>query len=242
MQHYFLIKNNDQFQLQESDIHHIKHVMRMKSHDQMIGIYEGKHYLCEIVLQKEDVYINVIKILDKQTKLAKKVILCQAVIKNDKFDFVVQKACELGADVLIPILFRYSVVKVDGKEQAKLQRYEKISKEACEQSQRTSKMEIQNYLSVKDLKIKENTLAIMAYENEKNSQSFSDVLRDLEKYDAILLLIGPEGGFSSDEVKYLQQQGFHSVSFGSRILRSETAALYGLSVISYMLEGGKCGK
>ncbi len=238
MQRYFVKKVNQEFQLQESDFHHIKDVMRIKENGEIICVCEEKSFLCHIHYISHSYKIEIIKEITQDTELSKKVILYQALIKNDKMDFVIQKATELGMSDLYPTVFARSVIKIEkNKEESKISRYEKIVKEACEQSHRQVLPTIHPYLAIKDIILDENTLGLMAYENNDLKNSFSLALKDIICYDKIAIIIGPEGGFSEEEVYLLTQKGFRSISLGKRILRSETAALYALSVIAYHLEG-----
>ena len=238
MQRYFVKKVNEQFQLLENDFHHIKDVMRIKDKGEIICIYNEQSYLCQIRYLNHSYKIEMIKELNQNTELCKKVILYQALIKNDKMDFIVQKATELGVSDFYPTIFSRSVIKVDkDKEDSKRNRYEKIAKEACEQSHRQVLPNIHTPISIKDIILEENTLGLMAYENNQIKNSFSCALKNLSHYDKIAVIIGPEGGFSENEVQSLIEKGFQSISLGKRILRSETAALYTLSVIAYYLEG-----
>ena len=238
MQRYFVSKENENFILSNSDFHHVKDVMRIKNDGQLICVYENKSYLCSINYFENGYKINVIEEITKDVELNKKVILYQAVIKNDKFDLVIQKATELGVTDIVPTIFSRSVVKVDdSKKDNKLNRYEKIVKEACEQSHRLVLPVIHNYQKVKTIKLDEDTLGLIAYENNGDYASFKNALLDVDKYNKVAIVIGPEGGFSNDEVDYLVKNGFKNISLGKRILRSETASMYALSVIANYLEG-----
>ena len=237
MQRYFVSKENENFILSNSDFHHVKDVMRIKNDGQLICVYENKSYLCSINYFENGYKINVIEEITKDVELNKKVILYQAVIKNDKFDLVIQKATELGVTDIVPTIFSRSVVKVDdSKKDNKLNRYEKIVKEACEQSHRLVLPMIHNYQKVKTIKLDEDTLGLIAYENNGDYASFKNALLDVDKYSKVAIVIGPEGGFSNDEVDYLVKNGFKNISLGKRILRSETASMYALSVLSFYLE------
>ena len=237
MQRYFVSKENDSFILSNSDYHHVKDVMRIKDDGKLICVYENKSYLCSINYFDNAYKINVIEEITKDVELNKKVILYQAVIKNDKFDLVMQKATELGVSDIVPTIFSRSVVKVDdSKKDNKLNRYEKIVKEACEQSHRLVLPVIHNYQKVKTIKLDDDTLGLIAYENNGDYTSFNNALKDIDKYNKVAIIVGPEGGFSNDEVDYLVKAGFKNISLGKRILRSETASMYALSVISFYLE------
>ena len=237
MQRYFVSKENENFILSNSDFHHVKDVMRIKNDGQLICVYENKSYLCSINYFENGYKINVIEEITKDVELNKKVILYQAVIKNDKFDLVIQKATELGVTDIVPTIFSRSVVKVDdSKKDNKLNRYEKIVKEACEQSHRLVLPMIHAYQKVKTIKLDEDTLGLIAYENNGDYSSFKNALLDVDKYNKVAIVIGPEGGFSNDEVDYLVKNGFKNISLGKRILRSETACLDLISIIAFMAE------
>ena len=238
MQRYFVEKINEKFILSDSDFHHIKNVMRVKNNENIVCVFDNHSYLCKINYTATSYELEVVEEISKDVELTKQVILYQALIKNDKFDLVIQKSTELGVSKIVPTIFSRSVVKVDeSKKDNKLSRYEKIVKEACEQSRRQSLPFIDNYIKVKSIKLDDDTLGLIAYENNGDYKSLSNALNELDKYKKVAIVIGPEGGFSDDEVAYLQSIGFKNVSLGKRILRSETASMFLLSVIAHYIEG-----
>ena len=238
MQRYFVNKKNDKFILTDLDFHHIKDVMRIKSNGEIICVYDNKSYLCTITYNNSSYDIKIVNECDNDVELSKDVILYQAVIKNEKFDLVVQKACELGVKEIVPTIFERSVVKVDNKNiENKLTRYNKIIKEACEQSHRQLLANIRPFINLKNIKEDDETLKILAYENNNDQHSLKNILNKIDNYKRIAIVIGPEGGFTIDEVNYLLSIGFISVSLGKRILRSETASIALLAIIASYLEG-----
>lgn len=238
MQRYFVKKENEKFILSDSDFHHIKDVMRIKNDGKIIIVHDSKSFLASISYDKNNYEIKVIEEITCDVELKKKVILYQAVIKNDKFDLVIQKATELGVSDIVPTIFSRSVVKVDNsKKDNKLARYEKIIKEACEQSHRQVLPSIHQYINVKDITLNKDTLGLICYENNGDTSTLKKALDKVDLFDKIAIVVGPEGGFSQDEVNYLTNIGFLNVSLGKRILRSETAAFFALSIVSHYLEG-----
>lgn len=238
MQRYFVEKKNGQFIFKEGDEHHIKNVMRLKNKDQIICIHNGKNYLCEIEYKDKEICLHVLQECEQENELKKDILLYQAVIKNDHFDFVIQKATELGVKKIIPTICERSVVKIENavQENKKLIRYGRIIKEASEQSRRNELCEILPYCKIKEITLPADTLGLLAYEENGDVHSFANVLKELPKYKKIAIVIGPEGGFTKDEVTYLSSLGFKNISLGKRILRSETASIYTLSVLAYYLE------
>ena len=128
-------------------------------------MYDNHSYLCEITYFNDSYKIGICEEITNDVELNKQIILYQALIKNDKFDLVMQKATELGVSSIVPTIFSRSVIKVDdSKKDNKISRYEKIVKEACEQSHRQILPTIQNYIKVKNITLDDDTLGLIAYE------------------------------------------------------------------------------
>lgn len=233
MQRYFASKNNNQIILGDGDIHHLLHVMRAKVNDELEAVVDGKLY-SSIIKSINPLNIEISHEIPTDSELKVPVTLLFALAKGDKIDFVIQKATELGVSKIALINTKYSVVKFDSKDiRRKLERYQKIAKEASEQSHRVV---VPDILGIYDIdKIPDELLSdlnLLAYEKEAGQTS------DFINKDAksISVMIGPEGGFCEEEVNKLINRGFKLISLGKRILRTETAAVYALSVISYLLE------
>lgn len=178
-------------------------------------------FMCEY----QDGLAYVSEKLDEYNELEIDITAIVALIKNDKFDFCVQKLTELGVNRIVPYIARRSVVK-PGKGNNKLDRIKKIAREASEQSHRNKIPEICDYATYKDLEKYKSELNLLAYEKETKTIS------DLKKYKSITYIIGPEGGFEPGEVEDIISLGFDSISLGKRILRAETAAIFLASVIA----------
>ena len=236
MQRYFASINKDQtVQLSPNDCHHILHVMRMKKGDEVEAVDNGKVFLCRLD-SVSPLTISVIHEIENDVEIKEDITLLFALTKGDKIDLVLQKATELGVRNVALIASERTVVNYDNKDIAKkIARFEKIMKEASEQSHR---LYVPKLLGIFDLKQlpKEvfSDLNYVAYEKDANDTS--SMFSNLEKGKSISVLIGPEGGFSVQEIDLLTAQGFIRTSLGKRILRAETAALYALSVIGYLLE------
>lgn len=239
MQYYFVnTKINDFFVLQKDDIHHILDVMRMHNGDEIVVVYESKKYLCNLEIADKTVIPHLKQEIIDNSMLNKKITLIYAIPKGDKFELVLQKATELGVNRIVPLLSSRCVVKYDDSDVArKLSRWEKILKEASEQSRRSSIPEIIAPIKVNQLKDYLSDINFTGDENFVNSNvvDFNDILMR-KPNNSISVIVGAEGGFSKEEFEFFRQIGFQSVSFGSRILRSETAAIYILSVLAYFCE------
>lgn len=228
MQRYFTntIKENE-FILKNDDLYHIYKVMRMKNNDKIEVIYNKTLYLCELIDKK-------IIIKEKKEKLnnkKKEIILCTPLLKEQKMDIVIQKATELGVNKIIPVNMKRSIVRIDPKKEiAKLERWNKIVKEASEQSKR---LDIPVITSIKNIaEIDENGLKLLC-STSKHILSIKNVLKKEQNYDKIIIVFGPEGGIATEEENKLKKLGFVAVSFGDNILRTETVPLYVLSILNY---------
>jgi 16S rRNA (uracil1498-N3)-methyltransferase len=142
-----------------------------------------------------------------------------------------QKATELGVDEIIPLITDRTIIHIDNEEN-KLNRWLRICKEASEQSHRKDIPVINKITNIKSLINFKQNLNILCSVNEV-SINIKQILKGKEKYDTILVVIGPEGGFTTAEEKFLISKDFISTSLGENVLRAETVPLYILSVISY---------
>lgn len=240
MQEYFAInKINEKFILSEQDNFHIERVLRMRNGDHIVVTYNSKKYDCVVNFDK-GVNVNIISELDVSNELECKVTLVYGLPKKDKFEMVVQKSCELGVSFIVPFIAKRSIPVLDDKNTSKkIERWNMIAKEACEQSKRNELVKISEPVKLKDVLNYKSELNLIAYEdlNCVGSSHFYSLLENNPK--SITIVVGPEGGFDKSEVDFLNDNGFISVSLGKRILRSETAPLYMLSVIGFMNERNK---
>ncbi len=233
MQRYFVKeKINNNFYLSLDDRHHIVKVMRMRIGDEIEVVYQNKLFITKIIVIDKDVIVEILK-EQKVTKNKKPtVIIAQAILKEQKMDYLLQKATEIGIDTIIPITTERTLIKPDKKEEKKIERWQKIIKEASEQSKRLTiptLEKISNLNELLSLKIDKKYLCSV---NEK-SKTIKSILQKIDINDTMLFVIGPEGGFSKKEEETLIKNGFLTISLGNNVLRSETASSFILSVIEY---------
>ncbi len=235
MQRYFVKeKHNDNFILQESDIHHIKKVMRCKNDDKIEVVYEKKVYLCNID-DIETLSLSIIDSYEEDRESNINLTIAVALVQEQKFDLILQKLTELGVSTIIPLKTERSIVKIDStKEQKKKTRWESICKEASEQSHRISIPEIKPIMTMKELINNKKQLNLICSLNEKTKPLEDYLKNDIED---ILFVIGPEGGFTNKEEEYLIENGFECTTLGKRVLRVETATIYVASIINYVYKG-----
>lgn len=226
-----------------SDAHHLMHVMRAKA-GQLVTVVDdnGQVAAMEMVAFSDSaVTLQLKEHLAADTESPLKIMLAQCLLKADKMDMVVQKAVELGAVGVIPISSQNCVARYDAKKgAARKDRWQKIADEAAKQCGRTALLKVRPIVTLgqflADMQATDSSL-VFFYENE-NEQSAKEYLRSL-KAKQIVLLVGPEGGFSLDGAKLIEEAGGKSVTLGPRILRAETAALTAIAVTQY--ENGDLG-
>ncbi|MGX9358451.1 16S rRNA (uracil(1498)-N(3))-methyltransferase [Mycoplasma sp. 128] len=206
-------KENNYFILDQETIHHLR--VARQFNKTFICVYENEFYQCRY----EDQKAYIIEKLDLNHEFSKPVGLAVSLINWKNFELILQKATELGVSHIYPFKSRYSEMKVDDFEN-KRKRFEKIIFEACQQSFRNKIPSLSSVLNFEDvLAIKDFDHRYIAHEkNQSEGHKFF--------LPSSLFLIGPEGGFSDEEVNKAIHAGFESIKLTKTILRAETAALY----------------
>ena len=237
MQRYFGHIVGREVVLKEDDVFHLTRVMRAKVGEQIEVVEDGVVYLCQIS-RFRPLTIDVIRKLRENNELPNRIILVASLLKGEKMDLVLQKATELGVDEVVLLETSRTVVKFkkDDRE-VKLERFNRILKEAAEQSKRNMIPHLYRIIDFNRLHDVEADIKMVAYEAEAGStNSFNKIVESIKPGQSVSILIGPEGGFSEHEVMLATKQGYRKVSLGKRILRAETATFYALSVIANQLE------
>lgn len=220
------------------DVNHIKNVLRYtEGQEILINDRQGKDYKCIISKMDTDVICAKIKqTLICETEPQIKTTLFQSLIKGEKMDLVIQKSIEIGVTEIVPILTQRCVVKVesDKKLTHKLDRWNKIAESAAKQSKRGIVPKILNPLSFNEAILFAKThcqRSCIPFENE-HTYHLKHFLKS-STAESIGIFIGPEGGFTEEEISFAKQQQLDCVTLGKRILRSETAGLVVLANIMY---------
>ena len=224
-------KKEDLFLLSDEDLYHIKTVMRMKTKDEIEIIYDHTLYICELV-EDGGSYKGKMKQKVYQDYKELDITLIVPLLKEQKMDLILQKATELGVNKIIPFSAKRSVVKIDqNKESHKLLRWNRICKEASEQAKRLSIPIVTTIHTLEQLQNLQG-LSILCSTREKK-RTIRNLLQSNKNYDKMNIIMGPEGGFTIEEETFLEQNKFHSITLGKRIMRVETVPLFLMSVINY---------
>lgn len=233
MQRYFGIsKTDNRLILEESDYHHIKNVMRNSDGDLIEVVVDKKLYLGCIENVKSDISVSIKKELEINNDFIHKVNLIVPLLKENKMDLIIQKSCEMGVSKITIVPLKRCIVKVNEKKmKSKIDRWNRILKEASEQSFRNYIPDLKLIDSINELE-KLDGLKIVC-STKKNLNNIKRVLTENKNCDTINVVIGPEGGLDEIEEKILNEYGFVSTTFGSRILRVESVPLFIMSIINY---------
>ncbi len=227
-----------------SDVNHIKNALRMRAGEQVrISDNEGKDFLCEITeFGKGQVRLRILEAC-QGTELPVRITLFQALPKGDKMEWVIQKSIELGVHEIVPVAMQNCVVKLDAKRaEAKRARWQAIAESAAKQSKRSIIPKIGAIRSFWEAMEDAKSLdaLLFPYEQERGMAHTREVFQKLRKEGTIGIFIGPEGGFSSQEVEAAKEEALKGrmeiISLGNRILRTETAASAALAMLIYNLE------
>ncbi len=217
------------------DVRHIATVLRMKPGEELVLCDgAGTDYRIRIAsIDRTSVTAEITDRIPRQI-LKPRVTLGQGIPKADKMDWIMQKATELGVASIIPLMTERTVVKVRD-EQKRAARWQRICREAAMQSDRPDIPLVgpirQFEAYVRSLSRKEETLLLLPW--EEAGLPVKNVLRSDAVPEEIVVLIGPEGGFSRVEAESARDRGFHAVRIGPNIMRTETAAIAVLSMIGY---------
>jgi 16S rRNA (uracil1498-N3)-methyltransferase len=231
------------------DVRHIGAVLRMKTGDELL-LCDGKgtEYSVKIAhVDRSEIKTEIVNKTRREIAYPR-ITLGQGLPKSDKMDWIAQKATELGVATIAPLVTERTIVKVRDEEK-RVSRWQKICREAAMQSNRPDIPSVGHIIAFNDFlrtppapsvcecsrerraNTELQTLKLLPW--EEGTKPIKDVLRGKEGVKHIIILIGPEGGFSSAEAELATGRGFHPVSLGPNILRTETAAIAVLSIIGY---------
>ncbi len=229
----------DQFlTVKGQEVRHIRRVLRLREGDE-ITLFDGsgQTYQGRIVQDRPtSLVVKVEAISCSKSDSPLEITLAQSLLKGEKMDYLVQKATELGIREIIPFFSSRSIPLLEkSKKSEKHYRWEKIAIEASKQCGRGYLPRIAppcNFSEMLSLGHDESVRLIL-YEREGNR--LKEVLKELKDRKKIFSVIGPEGGFSEEEIEQSKKKGFIPIYLGERILRAETASLCLLSILQYEL-------
>ena len=223
------------------DVNHIRNVLRLKIGEQiLISDGRGRDYYCRISdIDSEQVVADIEDVCDNFAELPVEVTLFQGYPKSDKMDLIVQKMVELGVHRIVPVFTARTVVKLDAKKAAKkTERYNLIAEAAAKQSGRGLVPEVLSPVTfAQAIKMaSELDMNIIPYEEAEGLEYSRRVISDIQGKKSLGIFIGPEGGFSRDEVEQAMAAGAKSITLGHRILRTESAGLAVMAIVMFEID------
>jgi len=255
-------ESDKQIKITGEDVNHILNVLRLGVNDE-ITVSDGssRDFQCRITQCNTDgepfILANIIDIFDNNSELPADIYLFQGVPKGDKMELIIQKCVELGVHSIVPVMMERTIVKLDDKKKdKKIARYNAISESAAKQSRRGIIPKVMPYMSMKEaISFAESQMDYILFpyefaEGMDGSRAIIDqlvkevfdeknIIKDNSSDDinkSIAVFIGPEGGFADSEAKQLEDIGAKTMSLGHRILRTETAGMTVMSILSFMLD------
>jgi len=242
MRHFFIDPSptlNSLVAIRKSDAHHIKNVLRLKAGDH-IKIFDGAGFEYEAVIRKMSAGKVDVEILSRgraALRSGAQIMVAQAFLKEKKMDDLVRKLCELGVAKWIPFFSQRSIPRPDASRLAgRRRRWHRIAAEALKQCRRVDLPETAEALSfeaVLDIG-KKCDLNIVFWENESSPLNSSMGSNEKHPIKKILLMLGPEGGFTQQEIEMAEHSGFVVAGLGPRILRAETATLAACAIVQHL--------
>ena len=232
-----LVGDEKEVTLRGSEVHHMKNVLKVSEGDS-VSLFNGKGV--ELIgtvkeIGRDNVHITIDKKLEPRAESRVDVTLLQGFVRGEKNELIIQKATELGVKKIKFYASPWTKIKVKeddrGKKEDKLF---KVAVDAAKQCERSFVPEIKVYSSMEEaIDSSSEGFKIIFYEEER-AKSLRKVLSNTDDIDSgVAVLIGPEGGFSSEEVIYAKSKGFISAGLGLRTLRSETAAISAVTILQY---------
>lgn len=231
---YFFVESNQIFSkyliLENDEAKHISRVLR-KSIGDSIWVVDGKENTYKTVISKIDkslVECEIVSKHQKQNEPKIEITLAFSILKNPaRNDLIIEKCTELGVKYFIPTISQRTI-----SNKAKQSRWEQIALSSMKQSGRCWLPEIKQLSNFKELisSAKNYDLKIIPHEKISDNINIPELKIKHHNLKSVLIIIGPEGGFTDDEIQLAEENNFNAVSLGNRRLRSETAAIASVTI------------
>ena len=218
-----------------AELHHMRDVLRLPvgAGVSILDADGGEHFGAVVRYEREHAVIKIES--SRSPRTYRRIILAIAIVKGPRMDFVVEKAAELGATELWPIVSAYAIVRAPGRE--RILRWRRLAIAAAKQSHSAAAMDVIQPMNFDDLirAVPKDTLAVIC---TPGAEPLGDAIRRIRP-PAILIAVGPEGGFDAGERAAAAEAGFFAVGLGANRLRSETAALAAVSIAAESMHAAR---
>lgn len=225
------------------DVNHIKNVLRLEVGDWIVACDgNGTDYVSRIQsICSDEVVASIEKVQLTGTELPVKITLFQGMPKKDKLELIIQKAVELGACEIVPVMTKRTVVKLseEKKINKRLERWQSIAYAAAKQCDRGIIPTVHKPVSYEEALAMADQLDynVIPYELQTGMEEARKIVDQACKQRSLGIFIGPEGGFEPEEVERAMTRNIHPMTLGKRILRTETAGMALLSILMFQMQG-----
>jgi 16S rRNA (uracil1498-N3)-methyltransferase len=226
------------YAIKGAEARHITRVLRMGSGDRFV-LMDGKGGRFQALIESagpREVTVILEKALPKPPGSPVDIVLCQAVLRSNPMDSLIRKTSELGVNRIFPFTSQRTVVQMrEDRAANKQSHWRQIARSAAKQSDREAPAEIRPLCTLGELTsliTRKQALKVVLWEAE-GARDLKGILRAASRENAFIGMVGPEGGFSREEIKVARDAGFVSASMGHRILRAETAAVAMVAIVQY---------
>lgn len=227
--------SNGQITLLTDEAHHLAKVLRLGEGDRVFAFDgEGAEWECEIArVSKHEAELAILRQLADEVESPLRLTLAQALIKGDKFDWVIQKATELGVTRIVPLITDHSDVRrAEERAEKKMERWQRISLEALKQCGRRRLVEIAEPVSFAHFC--ESSSSPNLIFSERGGKSLRQLAAALDQPKQVSVCVASEGGWSEAELQKAETHNFTAVHLGQRILRTETAAIVAVALAQHL--------
>lgn len=232
------LRRGDSVFLSEEESRHITKVLRLNPGD-AIELLDGLGAVCQAVITTvgRQVQADILGIVSRATDAGKSLWVWQGILKGEKMDTVVQKCTELGVTGMIPFQSSRCQGKLDPMQgRKKHERWRRIALAACKQCLRLQTIQIDapaGYAASLTIKAADKHIMRLLFWEEEKTTHLHDI-GEISQASSLALMLGPEGGFTREEVDAARQLGWRTVGLGDRILRAETATLSAVAIVQYL--------
>lgn len=225
------------------DVNHIKNVLRLEVGDWIVACDgNGTDYVSRIQsICSDEVVASIEKVQPTGTELPVRITLFQGMPKKDKLELIIQKAVELGACEIVPVMTKRTVVKLseEKKINKRLERWQSIAYAAAKQCDRGIIPTVHKPVSYEEALAMADQLDynVIPYELQTGMEEARKIVDQACRQRSLGIFIGPEGGFEPEEVERAMTRNIHPMTLGKRILRTETAGMALLSILMFQMQG-----
>lgn len=227
--------SDSQVVLNADEAHHLSRVLRLGEGDRVFVFDgEGNEWECEIArVGKREADLTILRQLNNDVESPLRLTLAQALVKGDKFDWIVQKATELGVTRIVPLITDHTDVRrVEERAEQKLERWRRISLEALKQCGRRRLVEITEPISFVGFCSAAEAVSLVF--SERGGKALREIAASVHSPASLTLCVASEGGWSDAELEAAEAHNFQPVHLGQRILRTETAAIAAVTLAQHL--------